>query len=206
MPGTIAVAGGTLALGGTLTTTQLGTVTETSGAVQLNGTLNNAGTTLSLGAAASLNNFNLNGSIVGGTIADSSAALTVGRPAAPRCSTASPITARSRSTSPAPSCGCATGSTVNGTANITGAGAMLDFIGSQSFNNAHVNLGAAGTASTIELTHSTTSVGASMLSLGSSLSITQTGQFATIGAPGGVAGDSIVNSGTITAGLSMAAR
>jgi hypothetical protein len=198
--GQIAVTGGTLSLGGTLTTTQLGSVTESSGAVQLTGLLNNAGTTLSLGAAASLNTFSLNGTIAGGTITDNSAALTIGSNG-----TALLDGVTDNGTLSVAQAGgflrVRDGLTVNGTAKITGAGAVLDFVGTQSFANASVNLGAAGTAATIELTHGTTGSGASVLSLASSLAITQTGQFATIGAAGGVAGDGIVNAGTITGGV-----
>jgi fibronectin-binding autotransporter adhesin len=197
--GQIVVNGGTLMLGGTLTTTQMGIVTASSGVVQLSGTLNNANTTLTLGTASALNDFSLGGTIVGGTIADANGALSAGSNGLGLLDgvtdngtlslTGSGATLRVRD-----------GLTVNGTANVTGAGAVLDFIGAQGLSAGHVNLGAAGAGSTIEVTHGT-GAGASILSLGSGVSITQSGQFAAIGAAGGVAGDGIVNAGTITAGV-----
>jgi fibronectin-binding autotransporter adhesin len=198
--GQIVVNGGNLVLGGTLTTAQMGIVTASTGTVQLTGTLNNAGSTLTLGTASALNTFSLGGTILGGTIADQSGALSIGG-----SGTGLLDGVTDNGTLSVTNAGAVLrvrdGLTVNGTANITGAGAGLDFLGSQSFNNAAVTLGSASAGSTIALAHGTTTAGASMLCLGSGLSITQTGQFATIGAAGGVAGDSIVSAGTITAGV-----
>ncbi len=198
--GQIVVNGGTLVLGGTLTTTQMGIVTASSGVVQLNGTLNNANTTLTLGTASALNDFSLNGTVIGGTIADNNGALSIGSNGTGLLDGVTDNGTLSLNGAGA-FLRIRDGLTVNGTANVTGAGAVLDFIGAQSLSSGNVNLGAAGAGSTIEVTHSTTVAGASILSLGSSVAITQTGQFATIGAAGGVAADGIVSAGSITAGV-----
>jgi len=82
---------------------------------------------------------------------------------------------------------------------INGAGSELDFIGTQAFNGTSIGIGAAGQAAAIKAGHDYTSSGASTLTLGSGLSITQTGALAAIGTADEVAGDGIVNAGTITA-------
>jgi hypothetical protein len=198
--GQIAVNGGTLVLGGSITTAQLGTITESAGQVQLTGTLNNAGNTITLGSAAAMSNVSLTGTILGGNITDPNAALSAGPGGTATLDGVTDTGTLSLGQSGA-FLRVRDGLTLNGTANITGAGSVLDFVGSQSFTNAHVNLGAAGTAATLEVTHSNTTAGASVLTLGNGLGITQSGQYAAIGGPGGTAGDSIVNTGTITAGV-----
>jgi hypothetical protein len=197
--GQIVVNGGTLVLGGTLTTTQMGIVTASTGVVQLTGTLNNANTTLTLGTASALDNFSLGGTIIGGTIADNSGALSVGSNGTGLLDGVTDNGTLSI-TGAGALLQVRDGLTVNGTANLTGAGAALDFIGAQSLSSGQINLGASGAGSTIEVTHGL-AAGASILSLGSNVAVTQTGQFATIGAAGGVAGDGIVNAGTITGGV-----
>ncbi len=200
--GQIAISGGTLVLAGALATAQLGTITETSGTVTLTGTLSNAGATLALGGhgALALRGLSLAGTIAGGTIIDTAGALLAtgtggalldgvdyqGTLALNQA--ASFLRIRD-------------GLALNGTASILGAGATLDFQGSQSFDHATILLGAAGAAASIDVAHDPSQAGATTLTLGSGLTITQAGQHAAIGRAGGTGlpGDAIVNQGTITA-------
>jgi hypothetical protein len=203
--GHISVAGGTLTLGGAITTSQLGSITETSGAVILAGTLTNAGNTLSLNGGAgplSLTALSLTGTIIGGTIADAIGALSEGAGAAAVLDGVA-----YRGTLALTTAGSLLrirdGLSLAGAADILGAGATLDFQGSQVFDHAQVLLGAAGTAAALDVAEATGQSAATTLTLGPSLAITQSGQFADIGRLGGTGqpGDLIVNAGTISAAV-----
>ncbi len=210
--GLIAVAGGTLSLGGAFTTAQLGSITQTSGSVVLAGTLANTGATLTLGAGH-ISALSLVGTVTGGTIADATGALSIG--------------AASSSAAPASSAALLDGVSYVGTltlgagaflrvrdglalsggADITGAGSVLDFQGSQTIGHAQILLGAAGQGAAIGIADNPGQAGGTTLTLGAGLAITQSGALAAIGQSGGQsgaatqAGDMIVNAGTITAAL-----
>ena len=201
--GLIAVSGGTLVLGGAFTTGQLGTLTDTGGTVSLAGTLANGGATLTLGSGAgALPSLSLAGTIVGGTIIDPSGGLL----AATSGGALLDGVAYQGTLSLA---GAASflrvrdGLALTGVADVLGAGAVLDFQGSQSFNHAAVLLGAAGQAACIDIAHDPAQSGGSTLVLGTGLYVAQSGQYADIGLAGGtgIAGDMIVNQGTITANV-----
>ena len=202
--GRIAVAGGTLTLGGAITTSQLGSITETSGAVVLSGTLNNAGSTLSLNGGAgplSLTALSLTGTIAGGTIVDAAGALTEGS------GTAVLDAVAYRGTLDLAAAGSflrvRDGLSLSGAADILGTAATLDFQGSQTFDHAQILLGAAGSAASLDVGELAGQAAATTLTLGPSLVLTQSGQFAAIGRPGGTGqpGDMIVNQGTISAAV-----
>ncbi len=202
--GLIAVSGGTLVLGGAFSTGQLGAVSQAGGTVSLAGTLANAGATLTLGGSgqAALQTLSLAGTIAGGTVIDQSGALlasTGGGALLDGVSyqgtlalTAAGTFLRVRD-----------GLSLSGVADVLGAGAVLDFQGSQTLSQAHVLLGASGTAAALDVAHDSTQSGGSTLVLGTGVSITQAGQLAAIGRTSGtgVAGDMIVNEGTVTAAV-----
>ncbi len=210
--GSILVAGGTLVLGGALGTAQLGAITETSGTVVLAGTLSNAGATLAVsgsGGGLSLPNLSLTGTITGGTVVDSAGALSVGGGTGALLDGVSyrgtlllggaSAFLRVRD-----------GLALSGAADITGAGATLDFQGSQVFDHAQVLIGSA-IGDAIALADTPGQAGGSTLTLGPNLSITQSGAIAAIGqstggqstggqGTGGL-GDLIVSQGSINAGV-----
>ena len=200
--GSIVVAGGTLVLGGALGTAQLGAITETSGTVVLAGTLSNAGATLAVsgsGGGLSLPNLSLTGTIAGGTVADSAGALSVGGGTGALLDGVSyrgtlllggaSAFLRVRD-----------GLALSGAADITGAGATLDFQGSQMFDHAQVLIGSA-TGDAIALADTPGQAGGSTLTLGPNLSITQSGAIAAIGQGSGGLSDLIVSQGSINAGV-----
>ncbi len=200
--GSILVAGGTLVLGGALSTAQLGAITETSGTVVLAGTLSNAGATLAVsgsGGGLSLPSLSLTGTIAGGTVADSAGALSVGG------GTGALLDGVSYSGTLLLGGASAflrvrDGLKLSGAADIIGAGATLDFQGSQVFDQAQVLIGsAAGDA--IALADNPGQAGGSTLTLGPNLSISQSGAVAAIGQGTGGLGDLIVSQGQINAGV-----
>jgi hypothetical protein len=198
--GEINVSGGTLVLGGAVTTAQLGRVSETQGLVVLDGTLSNAGATLALGAGASLAGLSLDGTIVGGTILDTSSALSVGDGG-----TALLDGATYDGTLALTQAGAALqlrdGLALTGALDVLGAGSEVLFLGVQTINDTSILLGAMSAAATIATGHWQGQSGASILSLGSSLTVTQAGLLADIGGAASTAGDEVVNEGTITAGF-----
>jgi hypothetical protein len=205
--GTIAVNGGTLVLGGVVATSQLGTITETAGSsIVLAGLLNNAGTTLSLGAGAgagggaALPSLSLNGTISGGTIADPGGVLVAGNSGGALLDGVAYQGTIALSQAGA-FLRIRDGLALSGTAEVTGAGSVLDFQGNQTISGGTIVLGASGSAASLDITHDYGSPGASTLTLGPGVAIQQQGALATIGRAGGVAGDMILNQGTITAGV-----
>ena len=201
--GQIALNGGTLVLAGSINTSQLGTITEISGSVQLAGTLSNAGATLALGThggALSLSALSLAGTIVGGTIADSSGVLSAGNAGTALLDGVSYLGTLALTQSGA-FLRIRDGLMLSGVADIVGAASVLDFQGSQTIDHAQIVLGATGYAACLDLMHDPAASGADTLTLGSSLTVNQSGALATIGRAGGVAGDAIVNDGTINASV-----
>jgi hypothetical protein len=199
--GSIVVNGGSLFLEGDAVTSQLGTVAESGGGlVTLAGTLSNTGATVLIGAASGLGTVSLTGTVIGGTINDTSSALGFGN-----AGTALLQGASYRGTLAITGAGAVLnvsgGLSVSGQVNLLGAGAILDFIGTQSFGGTVVDIGATSQAATLQLSHQYGASGASTLTLASNLSVTQAGTLAAIGGAGEVAGDAIVNAGKITANV-----
>ncbi len=201
--GQIVVAGGTLVLGGALSTAQLGSLTETGGSVQLAGTLSNAGATLAVGGrsgAVSLTSLSLSGTIAGGTINDAAGMLSVG-PGGGALLDGVGYVGTLALNQAGSVLRVRDGLNLSGAADVVGAASLLDFVGSQTFDHAQVLLGAQASAATLDLTHDPAVAGADTLTLGAGLTIMQSGALACIGRPGGVAGDAIVNAGTINAAV-----
>ncbi len=199
--GSIAVSGGTLVLAGTMSTSQLGTISEISGSVQLAGTLSNAGATLTLGGhagALTLSALSLSGTVLGGTISDAAGLLRASTSGSALLDGVSYIGTLAL-TQAGSFLRIRDGVALNGVVDVLGAGSELGFQGSQAIDHAQILLGSAGSAASIGLVHDPASSGANILTFGGGLLITQAGQLASIGSPGGVAGDMIVNAGTITA-------
>ena len=173
-------------------------------AICLAGTLANAGATLTLGGAgqAGMQTLSLAGTIAGGTIVDRSGALVAGTAGGALLDGVS-YQGTLGLTAPGTFLRVRDGLGVNGTVDLLGAGAVLDFQGSQTLSQAHVLLGAGGTAAALDVAHDPTQSGGSTLVLGSGVTVTQAGQLAAIGRQGGTGapGDLIVNDGTITAGV-----
>ncbi len=201
--GQIAVNGGTLVLAGSMATGQLGTITESVGSVQLAGTLSNAGATLTLGAhggALSLAGLSLTGTILGGTVADATGVLSVGNAGTALLDGVSYLGTLAV-TGAGAFLRVRDGLALSGAADVIGAASVLDFQGSQTFDHAQVLIGAAGSAACLDLMHDPAASGADTLTLGAGLSVTQSGALATVGRAGGLAGDAIVNAGTINAAV-----
>lgn len=195
--GTIALAGGTLQFAGTVRSNQLGDIAFSYGTISLTGTLANGGTTLSLGSGGTLPKLSLNGTIQGGAITDPSGLLSIGTSGAAELLGVSD-TGTLGLTQANAYLRIYDGLTLNGTANVTGAGAILAFQGTQAFNNSIINLGAASGTAAIDVVHDDSQAGGSTLTLGSNLRINQAGQDAAIGLATDLAGDGIINSGSIT--------
>lgn len=196
--GQILISGGTLTLAGTTATTQLGQISVTAGVVCLAGTLSNAGATLTLGGAG-LPLLSLAGTITGGTVADAGGLLTPGSAGtgvldgvAYQGTLALPAAALLR---------IRDGLSLTGTAKLTGAGAVLDFWGSQAFTATQVRLGASGTASAIDVQHNYGVATGSTLTLASGMTLTQAGLLAAIGRSTDLPLDAIVSDATITAAV-----
>jgi fibronectin-binding autotransporter adhesin len=196
--GLITVNNATLDLSGTLQTGQLGRISETNGSVVLAGTLNNAGATLALGAGGGLGALSLTGTIDGGAITDAGGLLAI---TTARTALLDGVTdiGTLNLTQQADYLRIEGGLTLQGQANLTGAGADMAFEGSQVFDKATLNLGATGTAATIDILQDPASYAASTLTLGPNLTINQAGALADIGAAGDSAGDAILSYGTINA-------
>jgi len=196
--GQIIVSGGTLTLAGTMATAQLGRFSVTGGVVSLTGSLANAGATLTLGGSG-LPSLSLAGTIAGGTIADSAGLLTPG-PAG----TGVLDGVAYRGTLDLPAGGLLRirdGLSLAGTALITGAGAVLDFWGTQSFTGTSVKLGAAGSQAAIDVQHDYSALSGSTLTLAAGLTITQAGALAAIGLATDRPTDAIVSDAAIAAGV-----
>jgi hypothetical protein len=197
--GLITLNDATLILSGAMQTAQLGQITG-SGTIALTGTLANSGATLTLGAGGQLPALSLSGTIIGGTIVDPGGNLSIAAGG-----TADLVGLTENGTLNLSGAGAflrvQDGLVLNGAANITGAGSELAFQGTESFGRAQVSLGAAGSAAVIDVLHDYTRQGGSTLTLGAAMVITQAGPLATIGTSGDVAGDAIINYGSITANV-----
>jgi hypothetical protein len=196
--GQITLNGGSLVLSGLMQTAQLGHITDIAGGITLAGTLANAGATLSLGTPGMLATLSLTGTIQGGTIADPAGLLSAGTAGTALLDGVTDTGALALTQAGA-WLRIRNFLTLNGSAEITGAGAVLGFQGSQIFNNAQIMLGAAGQAATLDVLHDSTTAAPSTLTLGAGLTIAQAGALAAIGASTDTAGDGITSYATITA-------
>ena len=202
--GAIDLSGGTLVLSGVTGTGAIGRVSATGSGnvVSLTGTLLNAGDTLTLGAGGMLPSLSLSGTIDGGSITDTAGLLTTGAPGTALLDGVT-YTGTLNMSQAGAWLRVVDGLTLNGEAEVTGAGAVLGFLGSQTIDKATVLLGAAGTAATLDVVHDGNQGGATTLTLGPNLTITQAGALADIGAVTDYPGDGITSYGTINAGVAQ---
>jgi hypothetical protein len=198
--GTVILNDANLVLAGEMVTGQIGHIGGAGGTVTLAGTLANSGATLALGAGGVLPGALLTGTIVGGAIADAGGLLVIGS-----TGTALLDGVTDKGTLNLADSGAYLrvqgGLTLVGTADVTGAGSVLGFQGSQTFDKAQIMLGAAGSVATLDVLHDYTTYAPTTLTLGPSLAITQAGQLADIGAATDVAGDTIDSYAAIVAGI-----
>jgi hypothetical protein len=198
--GTILLNGADLVLAGEMVTGQIGHIGGTGGTVTLAGTLANSGATLAIGASGVLPGALLTGTITGGTIADPSGLLVIGATGTALLDGVTDIGTLNLSDAGA-YLRVRDGLTLLGTADVTGAGSVLGFQGSQTFDKAQIELGAAGTAATLDVLHDYSTNTPTTLTLGPSLGITQAGQYADIGAATDVTGDTIDSFAMIVAAV-----
>ncbi len=197
--GVIGVNGGTLALAGTLATAQLGSISVSGGTIALTGTLENAGTTLSIGGTGTLPSLCLSGTIAGGTIADRGL-LSVGAGGSALLDGVS-YNGTLAVGGASQYLRIRDGFALSGVLSITGAGAAVAFQGSETLARGIVRIGSAAGTATLDVLHDYGHAGGSTLSLGTGVTVTQTGACAAIGSGADLAGDAIVSAGTINAGV-----
>ena len=206
--GTISETNATLDLGGTFSTATLNTIKRTGGYISIvsGGTLTNTGSTVNLGSGAALGQIVLGGLISGGTIHDGGSGL-IGyggtlsgvvyqgtldlSGASERLHISNGITLTGAGGSGA------------GTLNLTGTSGELYVNTPTTLDNATINIGNSTAYDFLRLTHYGAGSGG-VTTLGSHLSVVQTGAHARINADYRYAGDAVVNQGTITAGFSGA--
>ncbi len=198
--GHLSETNGALTLNGTLDLPSLSTVSRSGGVVSIGGTLDLGGGTLAVGGTTALGQLRDNGVIANGTIADSGGGLVYYGAAG---SSLQNITYRGLvNLTPALSNLVVQGLTVTGAGgtgvgavNVLGAGSELIFQGTQTFNNATINLGSNTKAATL----SVSDIGAGgALTLGAGAGIQQRGAMAEIDIGRGF-GDALINNGLIAA-------
>jgi hypothetical protein len=201
--GTISLAGGTLVLAGNVATAALGQITiGNGGSAILTGLLQNNGTTLSLGSTGLISALSLAGTIAGGTIADASGALSIASYGNALLNNVTYLGTLNLANSNA-ALTLSNGFSASAIA-ITGAGADMIFSGSQTLSATQIMLGGQSGAAILDIAHDYTAMTATTLTIAQQTQITETGMFGAIGAAAGMAGDAIVNLGTITNGQSGA--
>ena len=144
--GSINVSGGTLNLGSTFTFAQLGTLNHTGGIVNVTGTLNDAGATLHVGTGTALATLTLvsGGTIENGTIADAGSGLAFSNGTLSGVTYDGTLNLSSTSSSVIVANGL-TMAGVDGTGagaiNLTGQSSQLYAEGTETLNNATLNIG-----------------------------------------------------------------
>src|SRR5208282_1995170 len=203
--GSIDVSGGTLNLGSTFTFAQLGTLDHTGGIVNVTGTLNDAGATLNVGTGTVLGTLTLvsSGTIENGTIADpgSGLAFTGGTLSGVTYDGTMNLSASSSYvyvTNGLTMFGV--GGTGAGTINLTGESSSLYAEGTETLNNATLNI---GNNSSYDYLYNDDSAGAATLTLAANLTIDHVGTYAVLDTSQyGRSTSEIINNGTINADLS----
>lgn len=218
--GTVSLSGGTLNLAGLGTIAQISTLRLSGTQIEVSGTLDNTGSTLPLSASGALGSIYLTGTIKGGTLTGAGDGLLYGAGA-----TFDGVTYRGTLdlSRPFASLTIADGlalyggpGATAGTVKLTGAGSALLFAGSQTFDNATVLIGNAGTAYgaysiAAPVLGASASYGGSVadtsvrtLTLGSRVTVQQQGLVAQLGTTGGYQ-TAFVNGGSITAAIAKGA-
>ena len=202
--GLIDVSGGTLNLGSSFTLAQLGTLNHTGGIVNVTGTLNDAGATLNVGTSTALGTLTLvsGGTIENGTIADagSGLAFTGGTLSGVTYDATMNLSASSSYVYVTNGLTMAgVGGTGTGTINLTGQSAQLYAEGSETLNNATINIGNNST----DYIYNYDNSAAAVLTLAANLTIDHVGTYVTLDASAyGRSTSEIINDGTINADLS----
>ena len=201
--GSIDVSGGTLNLGSSFTLAQLGTLNHTGGIVNVTGTLNDAGATLNVGTSTALGTLTLvsGGTIENGTIADpgSGLAFTGGTLSGVTYDGTMNLSASSSYVYVTNGLTMAgVGGTGTGTIDLTGQSAQLYAEGSETLNNATINIGNNSTDYIYNYDYSA----AAVLTFGPTLTIDQTGSNANLSGYYDRSGSGIVNEGMINADFS----
>jgi hypothetical protein len=200
--GTIDVANSAVTLGGnsggvSLTVAQLNLFAGKGNAITLGGTLDNAGNVLSVGAGTGLGAIALDGgTITGGTIADSGGGLSFTDATLNGVTYQGAIDLGAADSQLTVDNGIAVtgaGGAGAGTINLTGADSVMAFVGSQTLDNATVNL--AGKGASLKAL----STGAPMtLIFGKNLNIVVSGSGHSIYIPSAAHNTTIVNNGAIS--------
>ena len=198
--GSIDVSGGTLNLGSTFTFAQLGTLNHTGGVVNVTGTLNDADATLNVGTGTALGTLTLvsGGTIETGTIADSGSGLAFAGGTLSGVTYDGTMDLSSNSSSVIVTNGltmAGLGGTGAGIINLTGQSSILYAEGTETLNNATLNIGNNSTDYIYNYDYNA----AAVLTLGPTLTIDQTGSNANLSGYYDRSGSGIVNEGTINA-------
>ena len=198
--GSIDVSGGTLNLGSTFTLAQLGTLNHTGGIVNVTGMLNAAGATLNVGTSTALGTLTLvsGGTIENGTIADPGSGLAFTDGTLSGVTYDGTMNLSSSSSSVIVANGLTmfgVGGTGSGTINLTGQSSILYAEGTETLNNATLNIGNNST----DYLYNYDNSAAAVLTLGPTLTIDQTGSNANLSGYFDRSGSGIVNDGTINA-------
>ena len=201
--GVISESTGTLNLGGSLTLAQLGTVTHTGGILNITGTLDDTGTTLNVGSGTALGAVVLasNGTIKNGTIADAGSGLTFSGGTLDGVTYWGPLNLSPASSSLFIKDGITltgAGGSGKGTINLTGSSSTLYAVGTETLDNATLNI---GNGSSTDYVYNDDISAAAVLTLGPNLTINQTGSNAYLYGYDDRTGSGIVNEGTINAGF-----
>ena len=198
--GTINVAG-LLSLGGTLTTPTLNTVALNGGSIAIDGLLDNTGCMFGVGAGTAFGTVALGGTISNGVVWDGSSGFVFGVATLDSVEYRGTLDLSGNAASVTVTNGITlTGTTGSGagTVLLTGISSELDVAGTAALSGVTIDIGNNSYYSTL----SSEDLGAgAMLTLGSNTELVQTGYFVNL-TGGGNAGDSIVNRGSISAGLS----
>lgn len=198
--GTISVASGaTLDVDGAYSTKQLESIINNGGTIGIDGSLNNTGATLTVGAGSAFPTLTLTGTISGGTIADPGSAVVFagGTLSGVIYDGALDLSAAGSAL------GIGDGGLIAHAASGTGNGVILDtgnrseleFDDTQEIDNATIDLGNSAYFSYLLQQDVTGANGT--LTLGSGLTIVQTGADAMLESASREAGDAMINQGTI---------
>ena len=208
--GTLSLASGsTLNLHGAATTAELNTATTAGGGtVNLFGSLNNTGATLRVGPGGGPLKLNLEngGSILGGVIKDAGSGIVFSGLSLNGVTYDGVLNLKPQSSSVTILNGLtATGlnGTGPGTLSLTGVGDDISFQGTQTFDNATINLGSsAGGQGDYIFESDPSQLGSQVLTLGPNIVINALGFYESIGVQDATGTDGVINQGVINAAYS----
>lgn len=204
--GMISETNATLNLGGNFTTAAIGTINRSGGTINITGKLDNTGATLMFGTGTALGAVNLSGTIKGGTIQSTAGGFTGSASFGGGTLDGATYQGTLDMTATQGALTIINGITLSGaggvgpaTINITGVGASITGKGSQTFDNATINLGTSGNGIASLVAYDPQGTG-TILTLGPNLIIQQVGTHAQL-ATTAISNDGFINQGTINAGV-----